>query len=937
METPPDRMVGREEERAALLRFVEELAERPQLLLLEGEAGIGKTTLWRAGVAAATGAGHRVLVSRPAERETTLTYSAIGDLLEGVFDEALADAPMPQRRALEIALLRRRPGQLQPDQRAIALGVLGAFRTLSASTPLVIGLDDIQWLDDSSARALSFAIRRLDGHPVGILAARRLEPGSVDHLDLMGAIPDGDTVRLHVGPLGVAEVSRILRAGPTRPLAPPLVARVHEAARGNPFFALQIAHALRDAEPAAGAPLPIAHDVRDVLRQRLDRLSTNARDVALVVSAMARPTIGDLRIARPDPSATERGLTEVQDAGIVVVEGDQIEFVHPLLGSAAYWSAAEATRRAVHTRLADVAPGLEERARHTALMGASPDPERASFVQEAATHARRRGAPLAAADLWELAAELTPRGDEARRCIRMRSAALERWDAGDVAGARARLETLIETTASRQQQAITRMEVAVRSFNDVDRVDGLLRAALPDVGDQEFFTSVIHTNLAWVALCRLQPARAVDHASTAIGFAERTADPLALRVALVALGEGQSLLGLETEPTMRRASAIGVDVGPGETVNPARTLGSQLLREGRIEEALGSVRQADRRFVETGLELMRHDTLPLLSQVECAAGDWAAAARHADEGYDIVTDAGVDELRDQMLYARARVAALMGRTDDAERDAAEGLSLATARGNRWTEVEHRSVLGFVALSVEDPVEAVRVLEPAERLLARSGVAEPGAFPFVPDLAEALVAAGRLERAKEVVDRLQDQGTALDRPLALATAARCRALIAAGLGDPQGALLELEGALAAHERVPIPFESARTRLIHGETLRRMKKKREARDSLERARSQFDELGAPLWTARADVALARIGGRAASPTHLSETERRVADVVALGLTNKEAAERLFMSVNTVESNLRRIYRKLGIRSRTQLATRHRPSVPSSGDGSDPGDRT
>jgi DNA-binding CsgD family transcriptional regulator len=230
-----------------------------------------------------------------------------------------------------------------------------------------------------------------------------------------------------------------------------------------------------------------------------------------------------------------------------------------------------------------------------------------------------------------------------------------------------------------------------------------------------------------------------------------------------------------------------------------------------------------------------------------------------------------------------------------------------------------------------------VLEPAERLLAGSSVAEPGAFPFIPDLAEALVSVGRVERAKEVVDRLQDQGAALDRPLALATAGRCRGLIAAGLGDPQGALLELEEALATHERIPIPFESARTRLIQGETLRRMKRRREARDALERARSQFDELGALLWTARADGALARIGGRTASPTELSETERRVADVVALGLTNKETAERLFMSVNTVESNLRRIYRKLGIRSRAQLATRHRPSVPPDGKGPGPVDRT
>ena len=187
------------------------------------------------------------------------------------------------------------------------------------------------------------------------------------------------------------------------------------------------------------------------------------------------------------------------------------------------------------------------------------------------------------------------------------------------------------------------------------------------------------------------------------------------------------------------------------------------------------------------------------------------------------------------------------------------------------------------------------------------------------------ALGELDRAKQLTDPLHEQGTTLDRPLALATAARCRGLIAAALGDPPGALLELERALTEHERVAIPFEFARTLLVHGETLRRMKRKREARASLEGARSRFDALGARLWEARAGEALARIGGRAASPTELSETERHVADVVALGISNKEAADRLFMSVKTVESNLRRVYRKLGIRSRAELARRHASSVP------------
>ena len=243
-----------------------------------------------------------------------------------------------------------------------------------------------------------------------------------------------------------------------------------------------------------------------------------------------------------------------------------------------------------------------------------------------------------------------------------------------------RLETLIETTTSRQQRAMTRMELAIRSYNDVDRVDDLLRAALPDLGDEGFFTAIVHANLAWVAICRLEPARAVDHARAAIGFAERIADPRALRVALDVLGEAR----------VAARAGDGADDAPGggdrrrprsRRDGAAREDPRQVSCSGREDRGgLASVRQADRHLVEAGLELMRHDTLPLLSEVECAAGDWAAAARHADEGYDIVVDAGLEELRDQMLYARARVAALVGRIDDARRDATEGLSLATARG-----------------------------------------------------------------------------------------------------------------------------------------------------------------------------------------------------------------------------------------------------------------
>ena len=226
---------------------MEGLTNHSHDLLFEGEAGIGKTILWRAGLEEVLRAGHRVLGSRPGENYMMLSYSAIGDLLGDVFDEAFADAPGPQRRALEVALLRRPAGNLAPDQRVIALGVREAFRTLSASSPLVLAVDDVQWLDPSSARALAFALRRLPGYPVAVLATKRLEAASVDLVDLTAALKDRDVVRLDVGPLDIGEVGRILRDRSGRHLAPTVVRRVYETTRGNPFFSLEVARAIRDA------------------------------------------------------------------------------------------------------------------------------------------------------------------------------------------------------------------------------------------------------------------------------------------------------------------------------------------------------------------------------------------------------------------------------------------------------------------------------------------------------------------------------------------------------------------------------------------------------------------------------------------------------------------------------------------------------------------
>jgi DNA-binding CsgD family transcriptional regulator len=198
-----------------------------------------------------------------------------------------------------------------------------------------------------------------------------------------------------------------------------------------------------------------------------------------------------------------------------------------------------------------------------------------------------------------------------------------------------------------------------------------------------------------------------------------------------------------------------------------------------------------------------------------------------------------------------------------------------------------------------------------------GVREPGAFPFVPDEVEALVALGDVGSAERLIERLEEQGRALDRPLTLATAARCRGLMASARGDLEEADEHLQRSLDEHTRAQQPLELGRSLLVAGVVRRRMKQKKGARELLERALTTFEVLGAPLWTAKATAELARIGGRAPSGVALTPTEEQVARLVAAGRTNREVADALFMSPHTVDANLRRIYRKFGVHSRTELA--------------------
>jgi predicted ATPase len=314
MEAPVHGILGRDAELARVQDFLETVSERPWALLLEGAAGIGKTTLWQAGVSIARARGHRVLACRAAESEARLSYAALGDLL----DFELPDLPAPQKRALDAALLRAEVEGAPPDQRAVSVATLGVLRALAAADPVMIAVDDVQWLDAPSARVLAFVVRRLEDAPVRILVALRVGAGG-DPLGLGHAGPAPSLHRVAIGPLHEEAMTRLLRDRTSEELTHPILLRLHRISEGNPFFALEIARALtsRGVRPAPGEPLPVPEDLQALLGARLAALPSTATDGLLVVAAAARPT-EDLVVAaaaRSDRAAA--GVRRAEKAGIL--------------------------------------------------------------------------------------------------------------------------------------------------------------------------------------------------------------------------------------------------------------------------------------------------------------------------------------------------------------------------------------------------------------------------------------------------------------------------------------------------------------------------------------------------------------------------------------------------------------------------------------------
>jgi DNA-binding CsgD family transcriptional regulator len=899
-------LVGREPELGAAGEFLAGLRAGPRGLVIEGEAGIGKTAVWRAALAEAEASGCRVLQCVAEQAEARLSFVGLTDLAADVADELLPALPAPQREALEVVLLRG--AGRAPDPKAVGMGLRSL---LVEAAPVVVAIDDAQWLDPGTARALAFAIRRLAGHRVGILATLRV-PGA-DALGLERALGTGFT-RARVGPLGEAALRALIERRLGFAYTRPALLRIAQLSGGNPLFALEIARALGPAPAlAAGAALPVPDSLRELVAGRVGALGRPARAALLAAAALSHPTVELVELA-----ACPQGLVEAEESGLLALEGGRLQFAHPLYASAVYAAAASGRRRALHARLAELVADPEECARHRALAATGPDEDVAAALAAAAAVARARGAWETAGELLEQARALTPpeRPEAAReRGVR---AAEHHIHAGDRPRARELLEALLADAPPGTTRADTlRLLAEIRYHEDgFAEAATLLEEARRQAEDPALLVS-IELNLCYVRANHLSDyAGARPHADRAHGHAARAGDRGLLAEALCTRAVIDFLTGrgVDWNAVTRSLELEDPDRMVPVHLRPSANAACLKLWAGRHDEARTELYALREAAAVSGDESDLAYTLCWLAWLETLSGDFAAAGALAADAAVRAAAAGSEFNRGWALALSAVVAAHRGEAEAVRADAAAAAKICERFQAPNPMLWATAALGLLELSLGDTAAAWAALAPIVERLEAEGIGEP--LVVLPYALEALIALGELERAERLLAGFERRARELDRVWALATSARCRGLLLAAQGDLDGALAALERALAAHGRLDLPFELARTLLVQGQLLRRRRQKKAAHDALERALTRFDRMGAELWAQRARDELGRLTRRSRGPGELTQAERRVTDLAARGLANKEIAQELFVTVHTVEVHLSRAYAKLGVRSRAQL---------------------
>ena len=910
-------VLGREAELAALAAFLDRVKSGPGALVLAGAAGAGKTTLLRAGAESAAERGFTVVQTLPVRSELPLAFAGLADLLEQHLESVIGGLPAPQASALSVALLLAEAPPRPPEPRVIAAGFRSAVAVLARAAPVLLVIDDVQWLDRPSQAAVGFAVRRWRDERVGLLCAQRTsQPGEELPLELARARLRAGLVP--VGGLSLGALHRLLTGRLGTAFSRLALGRIQDASGGNPFIALEIGRALarRGLTGALPAALPVPGTVSGLVGERLGELPQAVLDAIRLVAVMPDAPVARYLAA----GASGAGLDAAVLAGVLEPEGGRLRFSHPLLASAVSASTPPARLRGLHLLAARHAPLADERARHRALAADGPSAAVAADLDTAARAAAARGAPAIAAELSGLAASLTPAADASASFRRRLDAAVQLALAGEVRAAVISLEQLTATMPAGPGRAEPLRQLGLLLEHDYRRATGLMEQALAEAGDDPARTAVIQMDLADIWSIRGDPGRAVACAWHGHAGAERAGDPALLASALARLFELGWIHGAAVdERQLDRAQELERGEGLLLATPPSWVAGCYSLFQGRLAAAESLLRQMLERAEAEGVEYWRAHVLSRLSRIALLRGDPARAAGLAEEGLAIAEQLDMPHTTSALLYACGLVALHRGQPGPVRDLSGRGAELSARIGDPAYVALHEALPGSLDLALGDyPAAAARLGPLASRLLDL-GPRRLGTGSVVQDAVQALTAAGDLNAAAGLTERL---ARCEGGPVTAALAARCRGVLAAARDDTQMAVTALSDALRCHDQVsPMPAERGRTLLALGAVQRRRKQRAAARDTLAEALRLFETAGAQPWAERARAEQARVSGRAPGLGELTETEQQVAALVARGQSNRQVAAELSVTVRAVESTLTKAYAKLGIQSRTQLAARLR----------------
>ena len=897
-------LVGREAEQRRLDALLESArAEQSAVLVLRGAPGIGKTALLE--YAQERAAGMTVLRCVGIEAEHELAFAGIHQLVRpylGLVDRL----PGPQAAALKSAFGLGDEGV--EDRFLISLGVLSLLAEVSDEGPLLCCVDDAQWLDDPSGEALLFVARRLQAEPISLVLAVR--EGDVQRFDAPG-LPE-----IELEALAEDDAKALLTGRLDEGASPEVVATLLRNAAGNPLALLELPAALSSeqlhgAEPILGPP-PVRPVVEETFRARAEALSDGARRMLLLAAA---DEIGDLTAVQ---GAAKRlgldgsGLAEAERGGLVRVNGS-VEFRHPLVRSAVYRSATRGERKAAHEALAASVSDQTRSAWHRALVAEGADEGIASELEAAGVQSLTRGAQASAAAAFERAAELSD--DQARRGHRLALAAQASLDAGRPDAALALVERARTFVVDPLDSVALDMVVATNTGRRGSPGDGyavlrnaglLVAKANPDAGSEM---------LLWAALASMQggwSARAV-----------REVLPEVDRIA--ASGDVAQF----ARSFLRAAAALmsGDAKSAREDFTAARELGKR-FREGRpqILTAFACGLTGDypevRRVCIDAIAHQRASgsvanfvgVFPLLAIAELYEGRLAAALATIDEGFEVAARFGWENDVIACTALKAHIAALQNREDECRQLAGEAMRRGLAKGLGWATMHAHLALAELELALGNPREAIdhyAHLDPNDLIPA-----VPLASPEIIDAALRLDQPSRAQAALELFERWAPVS---DAPLIKGLLSRCRAVLATDAGEAEELF---DVALEHHAHQDLGYQVARTQLAYGEWLRRERRRIDARGHLRTALSTFEGLGTKFWAERARGELNATGETArkrdvSTLDDLTPQELRIAQLVAAGATNRDVAAQLFVSPKTVEYHLRKVFLKVGVSSRVELA--------------------